>query len=135
MEVYIMFSSSKNTSSQAYKVQTVIGSGTTIEGDIKSSGAIRIDGGCVGDIITDADVIIGENASIKGDIIAFNVTLAGKVEGNVRCSGALEITVKGNLTGDVLVSGLSIEKGAVFSGKCSIVAKEVESMVAADIED
>lgn len=130
-----MFSSSKNTSSQAYKVETLIGNGTTIKGDIKSSGVIRIDGGCVGDIITDADVIIGENASIKGDITASNVTLAGKVEGNVRCSGVLEITIKGSLTGDVYVSGLSIQKGALFSGKCSIVDKEVERMVAADRED
>jgi cytoskeletal protein CcmA (bactofilin family) len=124
-----MFSSSKNISSQVSKVDTVIGKGTIIEGDIKSSGIIRIDGGCVGDIITDSDVIIGENASINGDITAVNVSLAGKVEGNVRCSGVLEITGKGYLTGDVLVSGLSIEKGAVFSGKCSIVAKEVEKMV------
>jgi cytoskeletal protein CcmA (bactofilin family) len=129
-----MFSSSKNISSQVSKVDTVIGKGTIIEGDIKSSGIIRIDGGCVGDIITDSDVIIGENASINGDITAVNVSLAGKVEGNVRCSGVLEITGKGYLTGDVLVSGLSIEKGAVFSGKCSIVAKEVEKMVAAGSE-
>jgi cytoskeletal protein CcmA (bactofilin family) len=129
-----MFSSSKNTSSQASKVETVIGKGTIIEGDIKSSGIIRIDGGCVGDIITDSDVIIGENATVNGDITAVNVSVAGKVEGNVRCSGVLEITVKGYLTGDVLVSGLSIEKGAVFSGKCSIVAKEVEKMVAAGSE-
>jgi cytoskeletal protein CcmA (bactofilin family) len=129
-----MFSSSKNTSSQASKVETVIGKGTIIDGDIKSSGIIRIDGGCVGDIITDSDVIIGENASINGDITAVNVSLAGKVEGNVRCSGVLEITVKGSLTGDVHVSGLSIQKGAVFSGKCNIIAKEVEEMVAAGSE-
>jgi cytoskeletal protein CcmA (bactofilin family) len=127
-----MFSSSKNTNSQASKVETVIGKGTSIEGNIKSSGVIRIDGGCVGDIITDSDVIIGENASINGDITAVNVSLAGKVEGNVRCSGVLEITVKGSLTGDVHVSGLSIQKGAVFSGKCNIITKEVEKMVAAD---
>lgn len=127
-----MFSNSKNKQVSSTKVETVIGFGTCIDGDIKSTGILRIDGECNGDIVTNADVLIGEKATISGDITAANVSLAGRVEGNIRCSGTLEIMLKGTLMGDVEVSGLSIQNGAVFNGKCSILSNEVEKLVAVD---
>lgn len=127
-----MFSNSKNTQVSSTKIETVIGFGTCIHGDIKSTGILRVDGKCTGDIVTNADVFIGEKAIISGDVTSVNVSLAGRVEGNVRCSGALEIMLKGTLIGDVEVSGLSIQRGAVFNGKCSILSNEVEELVAVD---
>ncbi len=127
-----MFSSSKNSQASNAKVETIIGQGTSIDGDIKSTGIVRIDGKCTGDIATSSDVIVGEQAFINGDITAVNVSLAGRVEGNVRCTGVLEIMLQGTLIGDVEVAGLSIQKGAVFNGKCSILSKEVDKLVAVD---
>lgn len=126
-----MFSSSKNTQAASSKVETVIGSGTCIDGDIKSSGTLRVDGKCIGNIISSSDVIVGEGAFVNGDITANNVCLAGKVEGNIKCSGVLEIMQKGTLIGDVEVEEVSIQRGAVFSGKCNILSKEVEKLVPA----
>ena len=77
-------------------------------------------------------MFIGEKAIISGDVTAVNVSLAGRVEGNVRCSGTLEIMLKGTLIGDVEVAGLSIQKGAIFSGKCHILSKEVDKLIAVD---
>ena len=130
--VILMFSGSKNTQVSSTKIETIIGFGTCIDGDIKSTGIVRVDGRCTGDIVTNADVIIGEGAFISGDIAAVNVSIAGKVEGNIRCTGVLEIMVKGTLIGDVEVTELSIQKGSVFNGKCSILSNEVDKLVAAD---
>lgn len=129
-----MFSSSKNIQASSAKVETVIGPGTFIDGDIKSTGIIRVDGKCTGDIVTNGAVIIGEGAFVSGDITAVNVSLGGRVEGNVRCSGVLEIMLKGTLIGDVDAMELSIQKGAVFNGKCNILSDEVDKLVAADSE-
>lgn len=129
-----MFSNSKNIQVSNTKVETIIGPGTIIEGDIKSTGMVRVEGKCTGDIITDGAVIIGEGAYINGNITAGNVSLGGRVEGNVRCSGVLEIMLKGALIGDVDAMELSIQKGAVFNGKCNILSDEVEKLVAADNE-
>ena len=128
-----MFSSSKNTQVSSSKVETVVGQGTCIYGDIKSTGIVRVDGKCTGDVVTNADVIIGESGCIDGNVTAVNVSIAGKIEGNVRCTGVLEIMLQGTLVGDVEVTELSIQKGAVFNGKCSIISNEVDKLVAADI--
>jgi cytoskeletal protein CcmA (bactofilin family) len=128
-----MFSSSKNTQVSSSKVETVVGQGTCIDGDIKSTGIVRVDGKCTGDVVTNADVIIGECGCIDGNVTAVNVSIAGKIEGNVRCTGVLEIMLKGTLVGDVEVTELSIQKGAIFNGKCNIISNEVDKLVAADI--
>jgi cytoskeletal protein CcmA (bactofilin family) len=128
-----MFSSSKNTQVSSSKVETVVGQGTCIDGDIKSTGIVRVDGKCTGDVVTNADIIIGESGCIDGNVTAVNVSIAGKIEGNVRCTGVLEIMLKGTLVGDVEVTELSIQKGAIFNGKCSIISNEVDKLVAADI--
>jgi cytoskeletal protein CcmA (bactofilin family) len=128
-----MFSSSKNTQVSNSKVETVVGQGTCIDGDIKSTGIVRVDGKCTGDVVTNADVIIGESGCIYGNVTAVNVSIAGKIEGNVKCTGVLEIMLKGTLVGDVEVTELSIQKGAIFNGKCSIISNEVDKLVAADI--
>jgi len=127
-----MFSNSKNMQTSSSKVETVIGLGTIVEGDIKSTGILRVDGKCTGDIVSNGAVIIGEGALINGDITAVTVTLAGRVEGNIRCSGVLEIMLKGTLIGDVDAMELSIQKGAIFNGKCNILSDEVVKLIAAD---
>lgn len=129
-----MFSNPKNVQASSTKVETVIGQGTFIDGNIKSTGTVRVDGKCTGDIVTNGAVIIGEDAFINGDITAINVSLGGRVEGNVKCSGVVEIMLKGALIGDVEAVELSIQKGAVFNGRCNIVSDEVDKLVAADRE-
>ena len=127
-----MFKSPKNMPSNSGKINTLIGSTTNVTGNINATETIRVDGRYIGDIVTEADVIIGETAYIKGNITAVNVSLSGGLDGNVKCTGILEILIPGKLIGDVEVGGLSIEKGAIFNGKCNILYEQVKQLVAAD---
>lgn len=100
---------------------TIIGSSSNFEGTLKSTGIVRVDGIFSGELNVDGNVIIGENGYIKGNINSNKVTIAGEVQGDVYCSGYLELTSSGRLRGDIEVKNVSIEDGAVFEGKCTMI--------------
>ncbi len=64
-----------------------------------------------------SNVIIGENARVVANVAAFNITVAGSVEGNVKAIGRLEILSTGRVMGDVQAGSLLIEEGGVFHGQ------------------
>jgi cytoskeletal protein CcmA (bactofilin family) len=123
-----MFSNTKTSTNQISKIDTLIGTSTNITGNIVATGVIRIDGKYAGDISTESDVIIGEGGYIKGNVRAVSVSISGNVEGNMCCSGTLEILSTGSLIGDVEVANFSIGKGAIFNGNCKMVNRDTKKI-------
>lgn len=99
------------------KIENVIGSSADFSGDLKAEGGVRIDGAFEGTVESKSNIIVGENARVVADVSAFNITVAGSVEGNVKALGRLEILSTGHVVGDVQVGSLLIEEGGVFLGK------------------
>lgn len=126
-----MFSNSKNEQVvkkvNDNKVDTLIGTSTKLTGNIDSDGNIRVDGKYTGDIVSKKEVTIGEAGLVVGNITANNVIISGKMQGNIRCSGILEIISTGKLYGDIEADCISIKEGAVFKGK-SIMNEEKETV-------
>jgi len=98
---------------------TIISRGVKIEGKITSSGNIRIDGEIQGDIFSESNITIGEDAKVNGQINANVITIGGKVSGIVRTKDKLILDSKSNLKGDIFAKILVIEEGAKFDGKCN----------------
>ncbi len=96
---------------------TIISRGVKIEGKITSSGNIRVDGEIQGDIFSESNITIGEDAKINGLINATFITIGGKVSGIVRAKDKLILNSKSNLKGDIFTKNLVIEEGAKFDGK------------------
>lgn len=122
-----MFNNKKGSQSIPESIQsgkadtTIIGSSSLFEGKLKSIGIIRVDGSFSGELSVEGSVIVGDGGLIKGNVKADKITIAGKVEGNIYCSGTLELTPNGKLYGDIEVKSISIEDGAVFQGKCTMI--------------
>ncbi len=98
---------------------TIISRGVKIEGKITSSGNIRIDGEIQGDIFSESNITIGEDAKVNGQINANVITIGGKVSGIVRTKDKLILDSKSNLKGDIFAKILVIEEGAKFDGECN----------------
>ncbi len=109
------------------RIDTIIGPSSNIEGKINATGTVRIDGKYAGDIFTDEDVLVGENGVINGNINSRNVSISGKVNGNIICNGLLELLPTGQLDGDIEVKKISISDGAIFKGKCSMNLEQILS--------
>lgn len=128
-----MFNNSKSEQAvkkvNIHKVDTLIGPSASLQGDITSEGDVRVDGNFNGNILCKREVIIGETAVMTGNITADTVIIFGKVKGNIKSSGLLEIMSTGKLYGDIDVKSVAIKEGAVFKGKSIMNSDEKESLV------
>ena len=100
-----------------------ISAGTVIKGEIQSPYDIRIDGTFEGKVQTKGRVVIGETASIKGDVICENIDLGGKMEGNLYAKNTLSLMEGCSMDGNLHVRRLSVELGSTFNGNCRMITE------------
>ena len=98
-----------------------ISAGTVIKGEIQSPYDLRIDGTFEGKIQTNGRVVIGETATIKGDVICENIDLWGQVEGDLYVKDTLALKEGCKMNGNIHISRLSVELGASFNGTCQTI--------------
>jgi cytoskeletal protein CcmA (bactofilin family) len=101
-------------------METVIGKGTKITGNIDATGTIRVDGHLEGEITTKGDLVIGESGSVKAKVKAHSAMIAGTINGNLEVADKLELASTGKLYGDIKTGSLIIGEGAVFKGACEM---------------
>jgi len=113
---------SPHAMSNTDKVDTVIGPGSLIKGDLHSKGTLRIDGNVEGNIRADATVIIGEKGVVKANVSAAHVVIGGTVHGNVHGREKVEVLSTGRMYGDVstAASKFVVAEGVIFEGRCTM---------------
>ncbi len=95
--------------------QSVIDAWLTITGNLESQGDVRVEGQIAGDIRC-ANLVIGRDATVNGDIVAEEAVVRGKVKGTIRANRVI-------LQGTACVESaiyhkvLSIDEGASFDGQ------------------
>ena len=104
-------------------IDSLIGTSTTIEGNLRFKGGLRVDGHVKGSLVADplenSMLVISEHASVEGEIRAEHVVVDGAITGPVYCSELLELQPKARITGDVHYKALEMHGGALVSGKLS----------------
>ena len=98
----------------------IIGSGTIIEGDIKSDSDIRIDGTLNGSLNTKGKLVLGASGMVDGEVSCQNADISGAINGKIKVSELLSLKATSKLMGDITTNKLSIEPGANFSGSCAM---------------
>jgi cytoskeletal protein CcmA (bactofilin family) len=102
-------------------IKSLIAQGSTIEGNLKFSEGLRVDGDVVGDITANPGnasiLVISETANVTGCIHADHVIINGRVLGPVHATELLELQPKANITGDVSYKALEMHQGALIAGQ------------------
>jgi cytoskeletal protein CcmA (bactofilin family) len=106
------------------ELNSIIGKGTWIQGDMKVQNSVRIDGKVIGNIQSTDTVVVGKEGEVEGNIQAKHVYLAGKVRGNIHVPGKIALETKAVVMGDIKASRLVVDEGALLNGKCMM--KEAE---------
>jgi cytoskeletal protein CcmA (bactofilin family) len=123
-----MFNSKSKSESEESTAPTgsasLIGSGTTLKGDITSSGDLRIDGTLVGNIICTSKVIIGANGVVEGDISGQQADIMGKVSGTIKVKELLMLKSNCQVNGNLHSAKLQIEPAANFNGQCHMIQEQ-----------
>jgi cytoskeletal protein CcmA (bactofilin family) len=108
--------------------------GIEIEGLIKvTSGLVRLNCHFKGAICSTGTIIVADQGDIEANIEAMQISIAGKVRGNVHASKQLEIKERGILLGDVETPSLRVEPGAYFTGHCDMPTHEFEKSAPSEI--
>ncbi len=108
------------------KIETLIGEGCSLVGNLNGEGLIKLDGSIEGDINWLDDIIIGASCSYLGNVTCKNATIDGTVQGNMICEENLVISPSGRLIGNITVKNLEICKGGYFDGKCTMIVEKPE---------
>jgi len=103
------------------RIDTLIGAGTAVLGNVTFTGGLRIDGKVLGNVIAvgaePCTLVIGEHAEVQGEIRVSHVVVNGKVVGPVVADGFVELQPKARVTGDVSYKTLEMHVGAVLRGR------------------
>ena len=121
-----MFGSNKenNKSSKikSSKIDTLVGQGVEVNGDIKFQGGLHLDGVVNGNICT-ADnaegtvLVISDHGRVEGDVYVAYAVINGEVIGNVYASEKLELSAKARISGNVEYNLLEMASGAEINGQ------------------
>jgi len=99
------------------RVDSILGSGITWQGQLSGAGGVRIDGAFDGEIAVRGLVVIGEQGRVTCDQIRANtVIISGSLKGNVTAH-RVEITGAGRVWGDVVTISFCTEEGSFLRGK------------------
>jgi cytoskeletal protein CcmA (bactofilin family) len=101
-----------------------LGSGTVIDGTIRATNSVRIDGKVKGKLICKNTLTVGVNGVIEGEVEAKNAIVGGNIKGKIKVAEKLVLEAKSTLIGDLKASKLLIDEGAVFEGTSDMGKKE-----------
>jgi cytoskeletal protein CcmA (bactofilin family) len=98
-----------------------LGAGIRVEGKVFSDGDLQIDGTVEGPVSAEGKKLtVGPTAQLHSEIVAREVVVYGKVDGNVRAQDRVEIRKDGSVVGNIKTGRIMIEDGARFKGKIEI---------------
>ena len=85
-----------------------------ITGNLKTTGDIQVEGQVEGDIRAHL-LTVGEGATVKGEVVADDVVIHGRIVGRVR-GLKVRLTSTARVEGDIIHKTIAIESGAHFEG-------------------
>ncbi|MDB4512040.1 polymer-forming cytoskeletal protein [Arenicella sp.] len=112
--------SKEKTSTPVETIDTLIGSGSILQGDLEFVGGLRVDGHVKGHIsaqdTNNGTLVLSESGMVEGDINVPHVIVNGSVKGNIVSSGQIELQSHARVTGDIHYTSVEMALGAVLNG-------------------
>jgi cytoskeletal protein CcmA (bactofilin family) len=119
-EAKAMFGKDAEVTTGQATLNSMLGQGCKIKGDIELQGTIRIDGTFEGSISCPDSLIIGKSGVVKADVKVKNAVIGGKLVGNISASSKIELQSGSHVEGDIQTPRLVIDEGVFFEGNCKM---------------
>ena len=115
------------------RIDSLIGAGTVVHGNVEFRGGLRIDGQVEGDVTTvggeSGTLVVSEEARVDGQVTVSHVVINGAVNGPVRADDYLELQSKARVVGDLQYRTLEMHLGAVVKGRLNHAEPETAPVV------
>lgn len=103
------------------EINALLGRGTHFEGKLHFDGRVRIEGSFRGEIEGNDVLVIGDGATVIGEILVSTcIVSGGEVEANIRARDAIELYAPAKVTGALHAPAIFIDRGVVFDGSCKM---------------
>lgn len=124
----MMFKSKPQAQGERTPPNTLIGVGSNVRGTLMVSGTLRIEGEFEGDILNCERLEVGEHGVMRADIEVREALIEGRVQGNVRALGMIEMKAGAHVEGDVAAMSVVMEPGVFFTGRCTMLESGSEAV-------
>jgi len=118
-----MFGKEAESTTGQGSLNSILGQGCKVKGDIELQGTIRIDGQFDGSIQCPETLIIGKSGVVKADVKVKNAIIGGKIVGNIASTNKIELQTGSHVEGDIQTTRLVIDEGVYFEGNCKMGGK------------
>jgi cytoskeletal protein CcmA (bactofilin family) len=119
-EAKVMFGKDEGMTTGQATLNSMLGQGCKIKGDIEIQGTMRIDGHFEGSISCPETLIIGKTGVVKADVKVKNAVIGGKLVGNIAATNKIELQSGSHVEGDIQTARLVIDEGVFFEGNCKM---------------
>jgi cytoskeletal protein CcmA (bactofilin family) len=106
---------------KTHRIDTLIGAGTRIIGDVQFAGGFHVDGHIKGNVDAPPDsgatLSVSDSGVVEGSVAAPNVVLNGVVKGDILAHERVELGATAKVTGNVYYTLIEMEMGAEINGK------------------
>jgi len=119
-EAKVMFGKDDGITTGQATLNSMLGQGCKIKGDIEIQGTMRIDGNFEGSISCPETLIIGKTGVVKGEVKVKNAVIGGKLVGNIAAANKIELQSGSHVEGDIQTARLVIDEGVFFEGNCKM---------------
>jgi len=127
----------KKKTFKSARIDTLVGQGTEIKGDLVFSGGLHVDGKIVGNVVAEegssAILILSEFGRIEGEVNVPNMVLNGEIVGDVYGSTRVELAPKSRIKGSVYYNLIEMSIGAEVNG--GLVHRSPDSKPQRALED
>jgi cytoskeletal protein CcmA (bactofilin family) len=117
------------------RIDTLIGKGVRVQGDIDFLGGMHLDGAIAGNVRSDSapdsTLSVSESGSIEGSVDVPNVILQGQVRGDIRGAERVVLGATARVEGDVYYGVIEMTLGAQIMGKLVRIAPAAPAAKAA----
>ena len=123
----------KKHSTPQKRIDSLIGAGTVVNGNVTFTGGLRIDGQVHGNVVAangePSALVISEQAKVDGEIQVSHMVINGTVNGPVVANDYLELQPKARIFGDVTYKTLEMHVGATILGRLNHAEPGTASVV------
>jgi cytoskeletal protein CcmA (bactofilin family) len=123
----------KKRSTPQKRIDSLIGAGTVVNGDVTFTGGLRIDGRVQGNVVAansePSTLVLSEQAKVDGEIRVSHMVINGTVNGPLIANDYVELQPKARVVGDVTYKTLEMHVGAVIQGRLNHAEPGTASIV------
>jgi cytoskeletal protein CcmA (bactofilin family) len=100
------------------RIDTLIGPGVRVDGDLSFTGGLRIDGEVRGNVCAVPEqpsvLVVGATGRVEGEVRATRMVVSGVVSGTIYASELLELHPGARISGELRYGALEVHPGAVL---------------------